>query len=192
MIEDIFPTPLYQVDLDCNILEMQEYCLDMMNTQDGRNISNRGGWQSNDLKGVHMVLNELFEDIEHHGNMFAKKCHFKKSLSIDNIWININGYKDYNVTHSHTQTLISGTFYVKCPTDCGNIVFNHPTQNTQQYDWRGERFEKLGKYSYGTVNGESVENRLYMFPSWLEHQVTPNLNKNEKRISIAFNLGFPK
>ena len=66
MIEDIFPTPLYQVDLDCNILEIQEYCLDMMNTQDGRNVSNSGGWQSNDLKGVHMVLNEMFEDIEHH------------------------------------------------------------------------------------------------------------------------------
>ena len=190
MIEDIFPTPLYQVDLDCNILEMQEYCLDMMNTQDGRNVSNSGGWQSNDLKGVHMVLNELFEDIEHHGNIFAKECSFKKPVKIVNIWININGYKDYNLAHLHSHTMLSGVFYVKCPPNCGNIVFNHPTEKTHQYDWRGSNFETLNKYSYGIINGQSIENRLYMFPSWLEHYVTPNMNKNEKRISIAFNLGF--
>jgi uncharacterized protein (TIGR02466 family) len=86
--------------------------------------------------------------------------------------------------------MLSGVFYVKCPPNCGNIVFNHPTEKTQQYDWAGNKFETLGKYSYGNINGQSIENRLYMFPSWLEHYVTPNMNKNEKRISIAFNLGF--
>jgi uncharacterized protein (TIGR02466 family) len=190
MINDIFPTPLYQIDLNCNIIEMQKYCFDIMSKDTGRTVSNSGGWQSQDLKGVHLVLNELFEDIEHHGNILAKELYLKNSLKIDNIWININGYKDYNLTHSHINTFLSGVFYVKCPKNCGNIVFNHPTQNTQQYNWGGNKFDKLSKYSYGTINGQSIENRMYLFPSWLEHFVTPNLNETEKRISIAFNLGL--
>jgi len=188
MIEDIFPTPFYNVDLNCNILEMQSYCLDMMSKDDGRAISNMGGWQSKNLNGVHMPLNELFEDIEIHGNIFAKKVHLKKSVSIENIWININGFKDYNVLHSHTHTFFLGVFYVKCPEDCGNIVLHHPTESTHQYDWQGNNFEKLGRYSYGIINPKSIENKMYIFPSWLQHDVTPNLNKTEKRISIAFNL----
>ena len=34
----------------------------------------------------------------------------------------------------------------------------------------------------------SIENYLYLFPSWLSHWVEPNLNKKEERISISFNL----
>lgn len=188
MIEDIFPTPLYSVELNCNILEMQSYCLDMMSKDNGRTISNIGGWQSKNLNGVHMPLNELFEDIEYHSNIFAKKINLKKSVSLQNIWININGFKDYNTLHSHTHTFFSGVFYVKCPDDCGNIVLHHPTESTQQYDWQGSNFEKLGRYSYGIINPKSIENKMYIFPSWLQHDVSPNLNKNEKRISIAFNL----
>lgn len=188
MIEDIFPTPLYEVNLNCNIPEIQKYCLDMMSKDEGNKISNIGGWQSKNLNGLHMPLNELFEDIEYHANIFAKKIHLKKSIYLSNIWININSYKDYNVIHSHTQTFFSGVFYVKCPENCGHIEFHHPTENTHQYDWHGSKFNKLNRYNYGVVNGQSIENKMYIFPSWLLHNVTPNLNKTEKRISIAFNI----
>ena len=36
----------------------------------------------------------------------------------------------------------------------------------------------------------SIENGLYLFPSWLKHYVKPNMNKKEERISISFNLNF--
>ena len=84
--------------------------------------------------------------------------------------------------------VFSGVFYVKCPEDCGNIVLHHPTESTHQYDWHGNNFEKLDRYSYGIINPKSIENKMYIFPSWLQHDVTPNLNKTEKRISVAFNL----
>ena len=56
------------------------------------------------------------------------------------------------------------------------------------YDWHGSKFDSLTRYTYGNINGKSVENKMYIFPSYLMHDVTPNLNKEEKRISIAFNL----
>ena len=34
---------------------------------------------------------------------------------------------------------------------------------------------------------EPEENMLFIFPSSLEHKVTPHMNKTEKRISISFN-----
>ena len=43
-------------------------------------------------------------------------------------------------------------------------------------------------YNSGTWWLPSEENNLYLFPSWLKHRVEPNLNKNENRISISFNL----
>ena len=188
MIEDIFPTPLYEVNLNCNIPEIQKYCFDMMSKDEGKKISNVGGWQSKNLNGLHMPLNELFEDIEYHGNVFAKKMYLKKSVSLANLWININGYKDYNTLHTHTHAFFSGVFYVKCPENCGNIVLHHPATFTQMYDWHGSKFDSLTRYTYGNINGKSVENKMYIFPSYLMHDVTPNLNKEEKRISIAFNL----
>ena len=39
MIEDIFPTPLYEVNLNCNIPEIQKYCFDMMSKDEGKKIS---------------------------------------------------------------------------------------------------------------------------------------------------------
>ena len=34
---------------------------------------------------------------------------------------------------------------------------------------------------------EPQENVLFIFPSFLEHKVEPNMNETEKRISISFN-----
>ncbi len=35
---------------------------------------------------------------------------------------------------------------------------------------------------------EAATGWLYLFPNWLNHSVEPNLNKKQKRISIAFNM----
>ena len=47
--------------------------------------------------------------------------------------------------------------------------------------------------SYTDVNSSvwwfpTEQGNLYFFPSWAYHQVKPNLNKNEDRISISFNI----
>ena len=103
-----------------------------------------------------------------------------------NFWININEYKDYNITHKHPGALISGVYYVKTPKDCGNIIFEHPSESFQS-EWRMTPSD-YNNYNSGTWWLPSEENNLYLFPSWLKHRVEPNLNKNENRISISFNL----
>jgi uncharacterized protein (TIGR02466 family) len=106
------------------------------------------------------------------------------------MWININNYKDTNLVHNHPGSEISGVYYVKVPENSGCIVFRHPASS------------ELNHYYYNTMNlGERewdsytashwempvTERVLYLFPSWLNHYVSPSHNKTEERISLAFN-----
>ena len=188
MIQDLFKVPLYYTNLTLDNEVMAKYCLSMSKKDKGCIRSNEGGWQSNNLQGSHPILNNLFVSIQEHSNIFNKQLDFKRPLNIGNIWININGYKDFNKLHNHPDSTFSGVYYVKTPKDCGNIYFDHPSYDTFQYDW-----DPLPKNQYNLYNTTqcfypSIVGRLYIFPSWLNHYVQPNLNKKEKRISISFNL----
>ena len=53
--------------------------------------------------------------------------------------------------------------------------YNTPIRHTESNQYNAETWWK-----------PAVEKRLYLFPSWLNHYVDPNLNQQE-RISISFN-----
>jgi hypothetical protein len=57
------------------------------------------------------------------------------------------------------------------------------------YDWLDKYKEQLTEQNSLVYGMPAIQNRLYMFPSWLRHSVKPNLNKNEDRISFSFNIG---
>ena len=57
-----------------------------------------------------------------------------------------------------------------------------------QYDWNTSTLNRPNEYSYGSRDLEAATGWLYLFPNWLNHSVEPNLNKKQKRISIAFNM----
>ena len=188
MIQDLFKTPLYYTDLKLDNKAMANYCLSLSKKHKGRTVSNVGGWQSDNLQGNHPVLNDLFLSIQEHCSIYIKELDIKCLNKIDNIWININGHKDTNQLHCHPKCLISGVYYVKTPEDCGNIYFQHPSYNNFQYDWKAEKTNNFNSYNSVEWWMPSSAGLLYLFPSWLNHCVKPNLNKKEKRISISFNL----
>lgn len=189
-ILDCFTVPIYQTKLDLNNKSIYNYCLSLQKKDKGRTLSNMGGWQSSNLNGKHMPLNEMFEDIEHHLNIFVKKLHFNKSVRIGNIWININGFKDFNITHTHPNSVLSGVYYVNTPEKCGNICFEHPALDNMLGYYSNDNIEKYEKYNSSSYFYNSIAGKMYIFPSWLRHFVQPNLNKKEKRVSISFNCQF--
>ena len=89
--------------------------------------------------------------------------------------------------------MMSGVYYVNCPTDCGAIQFRHPS-TSMEYDWGWYKFEKFTEANCFEYWVPPIEKRLYIFPSWLSHKVQPNMNKEEKRLSLSFNaqLGLKK
>lgn len=156
----------------------------------GRFFSNKGGWQSENLdlknKKLHPLINNIIEKtIE-----YLKICSFKNlDFKILNLWVNINSYKDFNSKHSHPDSLISGTYYLQTPKNCGNINFFNPC-NFIEYSWKYDLFKKNNKYNSHKYFFIPKKNLLLLFPSWLSHDVEPNFNKKINRISISFNIGI--
>lgn len=178
MITDLFKTPTYKSELNLNLSKIKNYCLDFQKQNIGREYSNVGGWQSYDLIGEHKPLNDLFVEIEKHGNLFSKQINLGK-VFLDNIWININEHKNYNASHIHDNSVLSGVYYVDVPEKSGNLLFEHPSIHIKK-EW------KHMKTDFEII---SNNNFLHIFPSWLPHSVQPNMS-GDVRISISFNLGL--
>ena len=185
-IQDLFKVPLYKTALSLDNTAISKYSLSLSKKDKGRVLTNIGGWQSDNLEDV-SELKELIGVIQNHLTLFAKEIGIKHTIKVTNRWININGYKDTNLLHSHPNCLISGVYYVQTPKDCGNIKFNHPGRGVIQHAWLEQIIDNFNEYNSSEWWLPSKAGLLYLFPSWLDHFVEPNVNKKEKRISISFN-----
>ena len=145
----------YQLNLD--IKTIQDYVWDIVfNTTLGAKKSNVGGWQSI----VHWTWNKELKELQ---TIVEKEI---PEYTFQSLWINSNGYGDYNDMHFHEPKrvdAISGVYYVDVPDkNMGAIYFEDETEY------------------------EPKENKLLLFPSYLKHGVRKNKSKFE-RVSIAFN-----
>ena len=162
----------FELDIDNDILE--EYCLQFSKETPSVTRSNLGGYQSPKLPLDQLEICTLVSDIE-----WRLREIQETPLVVSDIWFNINKYKDANFPHVHPMSPYSGVYYVKTPKDCGNINLEHPALDLLYHYPNGA---DEGLYWLG-----AKEKRLYIFPSWLKHYVSPNLNKDQERISISFN-----
>ena len=170
--------------------ELKDYCDKVRELDTGRKVSNKGGYQSNDLTLSDSQLKPLQDHILKETSRFSSTFNFiHKSFKVNNMWININGYKDYNSPHYHTGCQFSGVYYIHTPKDCGNIQFNRGHEKVMGYHWLGH-FDKWNNHNSMNWYLPSEKYRCYIFPSYLEHFVEPNLNKEEERYSISFNVAL--
>ena len=181
------PVKFYNLSLDTSTLI--SYFYKLKNKNIGNIVSNEGGWQSENLNLNINDLQPLIKNFQTPILNYSKICKFKENLifKIDNMWCNINKYKDYNISHIHPNSLFSGVYYLKTPKDCGNLVFEHPCKYLG-YDWNENFIQDYVTHNSGIWKILPKKNYLFLFPSWLKHYVKPNLNKKEDRISIAFNV----
>ena len=187
-IKNYFSSPIGISKLDFNLDEIEKFCYDTKSIQKGRNLSNRDGWQSLNLKFPNKIT-YVAQIIT-----VASKAYYesiggdakKYDTRLDNMWININPKNGYNISHHHPHTFLSGVFYVKTPEKCGRIYFKHPCTYLD-YDWR--EYHLLSNiHDHRPLRFMGAQaGYLYIFPSWLEHGVEPN-KSDEDRISISFNI----
>jgi uncharacterized protein (TIGR02466 family) len=185
---DTFKTSITRVELNLNLKSLSKFCFNLEKKQQSNYLSNIGGFQSKNLNLNDLSIRELLNAIDMHVNTTGKEIYkFKNKLKISNMWLNINRYKDFNCTHNHPFSILSGVFYVKVPKNSGNIAFVNDFPITE---FVSETFmEEFNNYNCKTYNFNSEENVLYIFPSWLKHTVGPNLSQKE-RISFSFNTQF--
>ena len=158
-----FKKILQNIDLDYWI----NLCYQYKSKFSSVKLSNIGGYQSNsnleivpEFFGLVDILNYNIRTLTNSNNR------------ITNLWLNISSYHHFNVIHNHddkTHNYTSGVLYLKTPSNCGNIRVYNPLNLNDSIDI------------------EVSEGTLILFPSYLSHSVDPNLNKEEDRISLAFN-----
>ena len=132
-MKDIFKVPLYQIKLNLDVKKLQLFCKEWQHNHSGESKSNRGGYQSSSLPKNDPAIYSLIQELEYHSTSFANEFINSKKQRVDNLWININGYKDSNATHTHPNSILSGAYYINTPKDCGDLQFEHPAIETLTY-----------------------------------------------------------
>ena len=188
-IQDIFKVPIYQTHLkDIDNKSLAKQCIDFSKKDKGYVLSNVGGYHSNNLKDL-KFLSSLISSIQTTCTNFNKDFDLKGQPILDSIWINVNGYKDSNLTHNHGTTSMSGVYYVQTPPKCGNITFNHPAFDLVNLSYMN-KMNNFNAYNSPSWSLPVKAGLLYLFPGYLNHLVGSNMNKTTKRISVSFNLFF--
>lgn len=192
----MFELKLFHAPLNYKVLDnidntaIIKYCYHYQKNNPSRDLSNIGGYQSNDLSGYIPELNEVFKTVLQWSNKEFSKNGKKDQYTpvISNSWININQPNTYNSLHDHPKCYFSFVYYAKVPSNSGNINFYHPSP-TIEHTWEGNHFKDNRDIEDSVclrVWKEPVDGLLVMFPSWLKHSVDMN-KSNEDRICIAIN-----
>lgn len=186
---DIFPTAIWIKDYAETIdtTSIVELCNTIKDGDSvGRNYSNRNGWQSLNLSsGSFEELNNLEEHIINESKQFLDQIGYENSLSISNMWFNVNRENSFNIQHIHPRSLLSGVFYLNVPEGSGDLVFHR--NSMEDYILSNFNTSRLSVNNTCIMKYKPVKHRLILFPAWLAHSVETSTT-DEPRISIAFNI----
>jgi len=192
-IINLFPVSIHEFytnDFDKVKNKLIDYVYDLQKQNPtGKNISNRGGWQSPtfDLNNKNDLLQSFLI------NCIDGFPTIKKSVSISgHAWININKPGDYNIKHHHPMCDLSGVVWLKTPQDCGVITFENPVefQTYNLIESHTEEFQQSNNFFHSWFF-KPIEGKMLIFPSYLLHDVSEN-KSNEDRISVSFNIKLSK
>lgn len=194
-VTPLFPIPLYRTSLgslDRSIKDIiEELEFERMPSDNGfytvdKNVLDRQELQSLKNKIQSHINNFLYEVID---------CETTIKFEIQNSWINRHSKSDWAPSHRHSNSLISGVYYIDVDETSGDISFiKDKNFFNLWYDnidiETGVHQEKKNFFNVSTWNVTPKKNDLLMFPSLLYHSVSES-RSDRVRHSLAFNV-FPR
>jgi uncharacterized protein (TIGR02466 family) len=110
-----------------------------------------------------------------------------RRLKLDSLWINILKPGGGHTGHIHPHSVVSGTVYLATPPGSGALKLEDPRLPMMMAapPRRADAPEDVRNFVYLTP----APGTLYLWESWLRHEVTPHAGRDE-RISISFNYGW--
>ncbi len=197
MIELIHPIKVYKTkytgDLDTiinSIMPKLDSVFEQtkLNNQDSMRYD--GLCSYNVVRDMHRwpELTPYVDFLNHHLQLYWKELNYDTSRppSIFEMWANVYKQGSFIDAHNHSPITITVSFYLKKPAQGGNIVFEHPLETLlkhQPIDYKN--IDNYGSWFDHTVEVE--EGDVVMFPGWLRHKTTPNLDQSD-RIIIGANI----
>lgn len=184
-----FPTPIWWQDTNVDLQPLHELYSSLRKTDVGRQLSNYGGWQSNDiLPNDNVETTEFVKYVETHSSKCIDDYGFAPNTKLElmNMWFSSNSNHGFNQVHNHAGAFLSGTFYLQVPKDAGEIVFYKNAY--EEYITTGAApIVQHTAISGSTCRYEARTGRVIMFPGYLQHAVMPTEGSDE-RVSLSFNM----
>ena len=189
-VTNLFPSSIHRLGInnfnDYKNKLVEETYQEKNEDPKGRKISNRGGWQSDQIE-IRQCKSETLKKIIIDSLSYFEPISEKVSMFVEG-WKNINKPGNFNVRHNHPRSDLSGVLWIKTPKNSGNIVFTSPHffNRYQEIDSYTDEF-KYNSNSYISYYFIPKEGHILIFPSFLEHEVEIN-KSDEDRISYSFNI----
>lgn len=199
-VEHWFPTIISMMDIKDHKTLNQQWIAQILRwrNEDEKGIirSNSRGWHST----VDMHTREEFIPMARQFLLQAMEVGRHMGLDEDsepfigNMWANVSPYGAHNRNHTHPGTVLSMAYYLQAPPGCGKIWFTDPRAQANVIvppyaPDKPRKPEMLYEVFY-----EPIPGRCVMFPSWLAHEVQPNLTEVQGdeglRISVSSNISF--
>jgi uncharacterized protein (TIGR02466 family) len=186
----LFPTLFYEASIDdADLLEEIDASCRGLAQQDraGRAWSKEHGYRGYtsyaslaDLPQRDPVFADLKRVLDRHVMAFARDLKFDlggRKLKLDSLWVNVMKPGGTHSGHLHPHSVVSGTFYVAVPEGSGALKLEDPRlAMLMAAPTRPDTF----------VYAEPQVGSLFLWESWLRHEVMPSSAKAE-RISVSFN-----
>jgi uncharacterized protein (TIGR02466 family) len=183
--EAFFPTFVYAKDINLDLNLMTNAIVEWSKKDKGLVKTNVKGWHSPTNMHTIPVFKPLVDELYKMQSEIYKEEFLERKPILGNMWANINYKGALNRPHVHANSLFSGAYYIKVPNNSGFLKINDPRQGTHFI--KPARKDGIPIYLAPEVHIEPKENRIIMFPSWLEHCVEMN-ESDDIRISVSFNF----
>ena len=151
---------------------------------EGERKSNMLGWQSK--RNLHTLADfrNLTEIVGQTLIELGRQFMIRKGMAWTfDMWVNLSPPGSYNMPHIHSESHISGVYYVCIPPGSASIFFLDPRVQSRILKLPVEKHNPLHK---NKLFVQPEAGNMYLFPSWLEHGVLAGENQTD-RISISFN-----
>ena len=197
-ITPLFAAPFMKINLlaeDYDLEALATYVnIQMAKDSDGIVKSNVGGWHSKNLDLRDATITRTLRKLGQHINQFIdfyKVDREKYNCEFSESWFITNRKGDYNVSHVHPNSFLSGVFYLNTYEDSGDLVFHHHAKNIDYHKQPIDAFKENVNYNsdYWRVTPEDGD--LIVFPSFLNHSVEENKN-DFQRMVLSFNINLIK
>jgi len=108
----------------------------------------------------------------------------KDELYMTNSWFTINNKEHFHHKHSHPNVFLSMIYYIQC--ESGDLEFY--TKSSLQEGFNLDyTIKKYNIFNSTKWILKTKTNDVVIFPGWIQHKTTPNLN-DEKRIALVANF----
>lgn len=194
-VTPLFAVPLYQTSIsplsneEKNFIESLEY--KRMPADNGEYTQNKFILDSVELSGL---KNRILEKTKHYIHEVLN-VDTAVDFKIENSWINRHRQNDFAGSHRHSNSLVSGVYYIDVDRQSGAIIFEKNKSSFNLFTDTVDIPFKKDNQSLNVFNAEAwgivpKNNDLILFPSLLYHSVSES-QSDKLRYSLAFNM-FPR